>query len=157
MSDLPVRASRGMRVYSDGYLESLRAALATNFASLARVLGAEDWARLTAAYLAAHPPRGHGFIGLGAAFAEFVREHRFAADYGVPQCVLAEMAQLEQAQIEAQDAPDPEDIVSPAQLAAVEAAAWESARVAIRADRANRPGHPRRRASRARGQPRRGS
>ncbi len=124
---LPVRAARGLRVYSDGYLASLRDALATNFASLARVLGAADWQRLTAAYLAAHPPRGHGFVGLGAAFAEFVREHCFAADYGVPQRVLAEMAELEQAQLEAQDAPDPERTMTPSQLAAVDPAAWEHA------------------------------
>ena len=128
---LPVRAARGMRVYSDGYLASLRDALATNFASLARVLGAADWERLCAAYLAAHPPRGHGFVGLGAAFAEFVREHSFATDYGVPQCVLAEMAELEQAQLEAQDAPDPEHTVAPAELAAIDPADWERTRLAF--------------------------
>lgn len=130
-ASLPVAAARGVRVYSDGYLAKLRAALATHFPSLTRVLGSEDWARLSTDYLRAHPPRGHGFVGLGAAFADFVREHCLADDHGVPQCVLAEMAQLEQAQLEAQDAPDPEDIVSPAQLAAVEPAAWESARVEL--------------------------
>ena len=128
-ADLPVRAERGMRVYSDGYLASLRDALATNFASLARVLGGEDWAQLTAAYLAAHPPRGHGFVGLGAALPAFLREHRFATDYGVPPAVLAEMAQLEQAQLEAQDAPDPDRTVAPAELAVVAPEDWESARL----------------------------
>ena len=120
-----------MRVYSEGYLAKLRDALATNFPSLARVLGGEDWARLSADYLHAHPPRGHGFVALGAALADFVREHRFADDHGVPQRVLAEIAQLEQAQLEAQDAPDPEHAVAPAELAAIEPEAWESARVEL--------------------------
>jgi len=128
---LPVRAERGLRVYRDGYLASLRDALATNFASLARVLSEEDWARLAAAYLAAHPPRGHGFVGLGAALPAFVADHRFATDYGVPTRVLAEMARLEQAQLEAQDAPDPDRTVTPAELAAVAPEDWERARIAF--------------------------
>ncbi len=124
---LPVSAARGMRVYSDGYRASLRDALATNFPSLAHVIGARDWAQLCAAYLAEHPPRGYGFVGLGAALAAFVRDYRFAADHGVPQCVFAEMAELEQAQLEAQDAPEPERSVTPSQLAAVDPADWEHA------------------------------
>ena len=39
------------------------------------------------------------------------------------------MAQLEQAQLEAQDAPDPECTVSPAELAALDPYDWEHARV----------------------------
>jgi uncharacterized protein len=127
----PVPAARGARVYSEGYFAKLRAALATNFPSLARVLGADDWSRLATDYVRAHPPRGHGFVGLGASLAEFLRDYRFAADHGVPQCVFADLARLEQAQLEAQDAPDPERTVAPAELAAIDAAVWGRAHIAL--------------------------
>jgi len=125
----PVSAGRGAQVYGESYLAKLRAALATNFPSLSLVLGAEDWTRLATDYVRAHPPRGHGFVRLGAALADFLRDYRFAADHGVPQSVFAEMAGLEQAQLEAQDAPDPDSIMAPSELAAVDPAAWERAHV----------------------------
>jgi len=127
--DLPVGAARGLRVYVDAYAASLRAALATNFPTLVRVLGADDWVLLSRAYLSAHPPRGHGFVRLGEALADFVRGHDFAADHGVSRTVLAELVLLEQAQLEAQDAADPETAVAPAELAAIDAADWERARL----------------------------
>jgi uncharacterized protein (UPF0276 family) len=125
---LPVRAARGLRVYSDAYTASLRSALATNFAALARVLAPADFDRLAAAYLRAHPPRGFDYVRLGARFAEFVAGFDFAADYGVPRAVLAELAALEQAQLEVQDAPDPEHPVAPAALAALAPEDWERVR-----------------------------
>jgi hypothetical protein len=125
---LPVRAARGLRVYSDAYTASLRSALATNFAALARVLAPADFERLAAGYLRAHPPRGFDYVRLGADFAEFVAAFDFAADYGVPRAVLAELASLEQAQLEVQDAPDPEHAVAPSELAALAAEDWERVR-----------------------------
>jgi len=126
---LPVRAARGMRVYSDAYTASLRRALATNFAALARVISPADFDRLAAAYLRAHPPRGHSFEALGAGLAAFVSAYPFEADYGVPHAVLSELVALEQAQLEVQDARDAEASVSPEQLAALAPEAWEEARV----------------------------
>jgi uncharacterized protein (UPF0276 family) len=123
----PVSSSRGERVYREGYAAKLCDALATNFPSLVRVLGSEDWVRLATDYLRAHPPRGHGFAELGAALPAFLRDYRFTADHGVPPCVFAEMARLEQAQLEAQDAPDPERTLTPAQLTAVDPSAWDDA------------------------------
>jgi hypothetical protein len=128
---LPVRAARGMRVYSDAYAASLRAALATNFAALARVISPADFDRLAADYLRARPPRGHGFQALGAGLADFVREYRFANDYGVAHAVLAELVALEQAQLEAQDAPDAGEPITPEELAAIEPDAWEDARFGL--------------------------
>jgi hypothetical protein len=130
---LPVRAARGLRVYSDAYAASLRQALATNFAALARVLSPADFDRLAAAYLRAHPPRGFDYLRLGAPFAEFVGGFDFAADYGVPRAVLAELAVLEQTQLEVQDAPDPEQSVTPAALAALVPEDWEQVRFAFAA------------------------
>jgi hypothetical protein len=124
----PVRAARGLRVYSDAYALSLRRALATNFAALARVLAPADFERLAAAYLRAHPPRGFDFVGLGARLAAFVAGFDFASDYGVPRTLLAELAALEQAQLEVQDAPDEARAVTPAELAALAPEDWERVR-----------------------------
>ena len=127
----PVRAARGMRVYSDAYAASLREALATNFAALARVLSPADFDRLAAAYLRAHPPHGFDYLRLGARFAEFAAGFDFAADYGVPRALLAELAALEQAQLEVQDAPEAAAPVSPAALAALAPEDWERVRFAF--------------------------
>ncbi len=127
-TDRPVRAARGARVYADAYRASLDAALATNFPALARVLAPWDWQRLARDYLRAHPPRGHGFVGLGADLADFVRSFAFASDYGVPASALAEVAMLEQAELEAQDAPDPRGVVTPEALAGVAGEDWEELR-----------------------------
>jgi uncharacterized protein (UPF0276 family) len=128
---LPVRAARGLRVYSDAYTASLREALATNFPALARVLSPADFERLAAAYLRAHPPRGFDYLRLGAHLADFVAGFDFAADYGVARAALSELAALEQAQLEVQDAPDPERGVTPEELAALAPSDWERARVAF--------------------------
>jgi uncharacterized protein (UPF0276 family) len=126
---LPVPAARGLRVYSDAYRASGRQALATNFAALARVLAPADFEGLAAAYLRAHPPRGFDFVRLGRELPAFVRTFAFAADYGVPPEVLAELAALEQAQLEVQDATDAPGPVSPAELAAFVPEDWERLRV----------------------------
>jgi len=128
---LPVRAARGLRVYGDAYAASLRRALATNFPALAKVIRADDFDRLAAAYLRAHPPSGHGFVPLGARLAEFVSGHAFEAGYGVPREVLSELVALEQAQLEVQDAPDAGSCVAPAELAALTPEQWERARFAF--------------------------
>jgi hypothetical protein len=124
----PVSAARGMRVYRDAYAANLRAALATNFPTLAAVLRGDDFEALAAAYLRLHPPRGHGFVGLGAALPGFLREHAFAADYGAARAALPDLAALEQAQLEAQEAPDPDAVLTPDALAAIAPEVWAEAR-----------------------------
>jgi hypothetical protein len=127
----PVRAGRGMRVYSDGYTAGLRRALATNFAALARVLRADDFEALAAAYLRAHPPRGPGFAGLGARLAEFVRDFGLAAAYDVPRAALAALVALEQAQLEVQAEREEPIALPPATLASIPPERWEGARFAF--------------------------
>jgi len=126
--DRPVRAARGMRVYSDAYAASLPRALAVNFPALAKVLEPDDWSALCAAYLHRHPPRGHDFRGLGAELAGFVRDFAFRGSYGVDPRVLAELVELEQAQLEVQDEVDEAEPLEPAALAALTPAQWEDAR-----------------------------
>jgi hypothetical protein len=127
----PVRAARGMRVYSDAYTTSLRRALAVNFPALARVLSGDDFATLASAYLQRHPPRGPDFVSLGAALAEFTLRHRFATDYGVDRAVLAELVQLEQAQIEVANELDAAKTLAPEALAAIAPEQWDAARFAF--------------------------
>lgn len=132
----PVRAARGMRVYSDAYTAGLRRALETNFATLARVLRADDFDALAAAYLRAHPPRSHAFPALGAALPEFLREHPLAASYAVAREALADVAALEQAQLDANFTALPADAnpLAPAALAAIAPDDWDGARFTFRPD-----------------------
>jgi uncharacterized protein (UPF0276 family) len=124
----PVSAARGMRVYSDAYTTGLRRALGVNFPALARVLAARDFAALTSAYLQRHPPRAPDFVTLGAAFARFIRTHAFADDYGVSPAVLAEIAALEQAQIEVANETGDAPALGADALSAIEPAQWDAAR-----------------------------
>ena len=131
--DLPVNAERGARVYSDAYAASTRAALATNFPSLVRVLGADDWAFLSRAYLRAHPPADTG-SSVGRRARRLVRGHDFTADQGVSRTVVAESRCSSRRRLEAQDAPDPEAAIAPAELAAIDPADWEHTRLAFAPD-----------------------
>ena len=133
--DRPVRAARGLRVYGDAYGENLRRALATNFPALARVLSASEFADLAAAYVRAHPPCGRDYVGLGAELAGFLQTHPEPS-------ALADLAALEQAQLEVQDAPDETARVPPEALAAIPAEKWPGARfVFARALRLVRTAH----------------
>lgn len=127
----PVRAARGMRVYSDAYPTSLRRALEENFPALAAVVSADDFSALAAAYLQRHPPRQKDFVSLGAALAEFTRTHRFENEYGVDRVALAELVALEQAQIEVANEVDAANALAPEALAAIEPEQWDAARFAF--------------------------
>jgi uncharacterized protein (UPF0276 family) len=123
-----VRAARGMRVYSDAYTASLREALALNFPALEKALRARDFDAMAARYLSAHPPQGFGFAALGRALPAFLRSDPLASGYAVPARALADLAALEQAQIEVSEAPDEAEPVAAAALAAIDESAWETAR-----------------------------
>jgi hypothetical protein len=127
----PVRAARGMRVYSDAYTASLRRALATNFPGLACVLRGDDFAELAAAYLERHPPTSHAFQELGRRLPEFIASYRLREDYGVPRAVLSELAALEQAQLEVDGAPDSGNAVSGGDIAAIPPEHWADTRFAF--------------------------
>ncbi len=129
--DRAVRAPRGLRVYSDAYGENLRRALATNFPTLARVLRRDDFAALAADYVRSHPPRGHDYRALGARLAEFLETYTLGSDYDVQSGALAELAALEQSQLEAQEEVDEVAFVSPAALAEIPPEKWGDARFAF--------------------------
>lgn len=129
VSTTPVPPERGLRVYRDAYDTRLLDGLRANFPALAHVVGEGEFARLVRAYIAAHPPRGYAFNGVGAQLAAFIPTHACGADFGVTPAVLAELAALEQAELEVHDAPDDGAPLAAAALAEVPEAAWAAARV----------------------------
>ena len=125
----PVPALRGLTVYRDAFAARIVAGLAANFPTLQRVIGAAAFERLVAAYLARHPPRGYAFAGVGAALASFIAGHDFAADFGVPVQVLADLAAFEQAELEVTEAPDDGPPLAAAALTEVPEEAWPRLRI----------------------------
>jgi len=125
----PVPPARGLRVYRDAYAARLLDGLRANFPALAHVVGDTEFAQLVTAYVARHPPRGYAFNGVGVQLAGFVPTHPFGADFGVAPAVLAELAALEQAELEVHDAPDDGVALPAAALAEIPDAAWPGARV----------------------------
>ncbi len=128
-STAPVVAGRGLAVYRDAYGTRLCRGLRQNFPALRRVLGDEEFATLIAAYVVRHPPRGYEFAGVGAALAAFIPMHAFGADFGVAPAALADVAAVEQAELEVSDAPDDGPAVAAAALAEVPPDAWPALRV----------------------------
>ncbi|HEU4427883.1 MAG TPA: DUF692 family protein, partial [Myxococcota bacterium] len=124
----PVAATRGLRVYRDAYRENLRAALAANFPRLSRALRPRDFAALADAYAAAHPPTSQGYVCYGAQLAEFIERFPFAGVLEIPAGALADLARLEQAQLEVQEAPDCARGIAAGALAEIPPAAWPETR-----------------------------
>jgi hypothetical protein len=118
-----------MRVYREAYLARLQRGLRDNFPTLATVLGAPLFDRLVADYVAAHPPRGWRFGTVGAALPAFIEAYRFDVGLAVSTAVLADVAALEQAELEVHDAPDDGAPLTPAALAAVPVDDWAGLRV----------------------------
>ncbi|HEY8121553.1 MAG TPA: DUF692 family multinuclear iron-containing protein [Myxococcota bacterium] len=125
---VPVSPLRGLRVYRDALRVMPARALAANLPTLACVLSRRDFSALCAAFARAHPSRSHDYVRFGAALAEFLATFALADRYACGRAALVDIARLEQAQLEAQEAPDPEARVSLAELGALDAAHWESAR-----------------------------
>lgn len=128
-SSTPVAPARGVRVYRDAYLARLQRGLRDNFPTLATVLGGDRFDRLIAAYVAAHPPRGWRFAAVGAALPAFIERYQFDAEVAVAPAVLADLAAVEQAELEVHDALDDGAALAPAALQAVAPAAWPGLRV----------------------------
>ncbi|MGD9763806.1 MAG: DUF692 family multinuclear iron-containing protein [Candidatus Binatia bacterium] len=128
-ADGPVSGPRGLRVYRDAFVERLCRGLRANYPALATVIGERECDALIAAYIAAHPPRTYAFSAVGNHLPEFILEHRFGAEFGVPVEVLFELAALERAELEVHDADDDGEALPPAALTAVAEEAWATARV----------------------------
>lgn len=91
-----------LSVYRHGYLSRLQECLGNDFAGLRTMLGDEEFAKLTAAYVAAHPSRYTNVRWLGRDMADFIRRHPATRD----RIDLIEMAQFEWALGLALDAAD---------------------------------------------------
>lgn len=125
----PVAAARGLAVYRDAYAVRLCRGLRQNFPTLRHVLGEAELAALIAAYVAAHPPRGYEFARVGARLAAFIPTHRFGSALAVAPSVLADIAAVEQADLEVADAPDDGPPLAAAALAEIPPDAWPRLRV----------------------------
>ncbi len=124
-----VSAQRGLTLYREAFTARLCRGLGENFPALARVLGPRAFEALIAAYVAAHPPCGYAFNAIGAALPRFIPTYRFADDFGVPVAVLAELAALEQAELEVGDEPDDGAALAASALAEIAADDWPRARL----------------------------
>ncbi len=124
----PVAAERGLRVYRDAYATLAERVLGANFPALARALGRRDFAALCAAFQDAHAPQSSDFVSFGAPLAEFVERFALVEDYAVPRAALADIARVEHAEREAQEAGDAPGALPLSALAALPPAAWERAR-----------------------------
>lgn len=127
--DAPVSAARGLAVYRDAYPARLCRALRQNFPTLLHVLGDAELAALVAAYVAAHPPRGYELWRVGAELAAFIPAHAFGGRLAVSPAALADLAAVEQAELEVAEAPDDGPPLPAAALAEVPVDAWPSLRL----------------------------
>jgi hypothetical protein len=74
----PVPLHTRLAVYSDAYFLRLAECLGDDFRAVKRALGADDFQRLAADYLAVHPSRSPFINDAGAAFPAFLKGHPFA-------------------------------------------------------------------------------
>jgi hypothetical protein len=125
----PVPAARGLAVYRDAYTARLCRGLRHNFPTLHHVLGDAAFAALVSACVAAHPPRGYVFTSVSAPLADFIATYDFGPGLAVPPSVLADIAAVEQAELEVADAPDDGPALPPEALGEVPPAAWPGLRV----------------------------
>lgn len=125
----PVPPGRGLSVYREAYPTRLVRGVRQNFPTLHHVLGDVELTALIEAYVAAHPPRGYEFTAVGRALAAFIPTHRFGGGLAVAPSVLADIASVEQAELEVSDAPDDGPAVPAAALAEIPPEAWPRLRV----------------------------
>ena len=126
----PVTARLG--IYARAYATRMRAALASNYPAVAKVLGETDFAELAEEYLASHESQFSSLRYYGHALAQFVAtepSYRFAP-------FLSDLAQWEWAMAEVFDAADADPVEaselaerSPAEWAALHATFHPSVRV----------------------------
>jgi hypothetical protein len=99
-----VSASTRLGIYSDAYRVRLIEALEANYPVLSRLLGTDEFARLTQLYLSSHPSHHFSIRWFGHRLAEFLLEF----DEYTPRPWLAELAAWEWKVATAFDARDTE-------------------------------------------------
>lgn len=110
----------GLAVYRHAYRARLAAALADNYAVLARALGDEAFDALAQAYIAARPSRQPSIRWFGHELADFMAH---AGDALVPHASLVDIARMDWALRGAFDAADAPPL-SPSALAALPPDDW---------------------------------
>ncbi len=113
-------------VYREQFWWRHVACLAEDFPALVALMGEESFERAAAAYLDAQPPKDFLLRNLGAGLAEFLARAKGWAD----DPLLADLARVEWAFIDAFDAPDAPPL-DPAAVAAIPQDAWPAARVEL--------------------------
>jgi hypothetical protein len=91
-----------LQVYNGGYLARLQEALASDYQALQHLLGEDEFHRLCARYVDAHPSRHPNLNQLGVAMPAFVRRQRQLRH----RAFAAELAQFERRLCDAFDAPE---------------------------------------------------
>lgn len=119
-------AAEQVDVYREQYLLRHRDVLREDFLTLAHVLGDASFEALASAYLQAFPPRSFSLRDLGADLPGFVTS---AAPWAEDP-LLADLARLEWAFVEAFDAPNA-PALELAAVAAIPEEAWPSARLVL--------------------------
>ena len=119
-------AAEQLEVYREQYLLRHLDALREDFLTLERALGDKAFEKLASAYLKAFPPRSFSLRDLGIDLPRFVAERAPWSE----DPLLADLARVEWAFVEAFDAPDapPLDLAA---VAAVPEDAWSSARLIL--------------------------
>ena len=119
-------AAMQLAIYREQFFMRHLDVLREDFGSIVHMLGAEAFETLGRAYLQAHPPRSFTLRDLGADLATFLATEAPWSD----DALLAELARVEWAFVEAFDAPDapPLDLRS---VAALSEDAWPLARIVL--------------------------
>jgi hypothetical protein len=122
----PLTAADRLEIYQRMYLSRLIDVLREDYPRVAEVLGAETFADLAQAYLAAHPSTDPSVRHVGGALADFLATEPVP---GLPPS-LADLARLEWARLEVFDAPDARPLAI-ADLAAMSAERMPTVRLAL--------------------------
>jgi hypothetical protein len=119
-----LRPAERLAIYHGMYLVRMEEALASDYPGLKHFLGDGPFFDLVRDYVQKHPSKSYSLNPLGQHLPEFVADHV----PGRHRAFLADLARLERAMAAAFDA-DETRRIGEAEIAAVPAQAWESARL----------------------------
>jgi hypothetical protein len=117
-------AAERIEIYQGMYLLRMAEALESDYPALAHFLGEKRWTALVRDYVEAHPSRSYTLNVLGAALPAYLKQAAGPRHRGF----CHDLARLELAVVEAFDAEE-SGRLSPADLDAVPADAWETVRL----------------------------
>jgi len=126
----PVKAARGLAVYSDAYFLRLLGVLRDAFPALANVMGEAQFAIAMRAYLAEHPPVEVSVKFAGQHLPIFMNAYD-SASLGVEPRVLGDLAALEWARHDLFDCEDSPSPIGVGVLQELQPADWESVRFKV--------------------------